>query len=117
MTMDSLLKTELPIFTILNSKSHQGDVLQNRVLILHSPTMSVFEALDLQECELRKDSINFKYEYINPVFGGMIESLAFVLIKSELEQTEMKSIFLEMHSWFCDYMKWYDQQEFVEQII
>ena len=98
---------DLPEFVFLDGNSPDGDTLNNRTVICHIRSMTIIDAITLDEIKHSKFSATtYSFNYIDG-FGAKEKHL-FVLHHTLAEEDELEHIFEKCKEWYCRYLAWED---------
>jgi predicted outer membrane protein len=108
-----LINFALPEFAFLDANAHEGDLLEGRTVIQHIRTYTVMEAIALDETGALslKDTVKkFEFEYTNAfnITERHILALHFTLADED-DTDQLHQIFQKTAKWYCDYLRWEDQ--------
>lgn len=106
-----MINYNLPEFCFLDGNSHEGNALQDRTVIQHVRSYSVFDVIDLSkiaEHEIKAETYHFTY--VNTL--GEKERHMLVLhfsLSFEPGSQELNALFEKTADWYCKYLEWEDR--------
>ncbi len=111
--MAQFLNFALPEFVFLDGNAPDGDTLQGRTVIQHIRSYTIMEAIALDEVGqlALKDTVKtFEFEYTNSynITERHMLALHFTLADEE-DNDQIHQIFEKTAKWYCDYLRWEDQ--------
>lgn len=107
--MQELINYTLPEFAFLDANLLDVDDLENRTVVLHTRSASVFEIIHLDEIMLHQlNCKQWHFEFINPKYA-MIESITFALHYSFAPEDLHNEIALKLKEWYFKYLIWEDK--------
>lgn len=97
----------LPKFAFIDGHSHLGNSLEGRDLIIHFPSLTVIEALAMDDLFMANiEVLNKNYEYVN--FAGIVENHRLAVHKSTFPNAKQKAILDLAWDWYSSYLNWED---------
>jgi hypothetical protein len=107
---NKLIDYTLPEFVFLDGNSPEGDTLEERTVVLHVRTASVFEVIHIDNVVVSKMKFDVKQwdiQYINPLIS-YIEDIKILLHYTFAENDQLEEIILKLKEWYFNYLKWED---------
>jgi hypothetical protein len=108
-----LINYTLPQIVFFDGNSHLGDGLEDRTVIMHIPSTTILEVIDLSEVkEFSFKQPTYEFEYMNRY--AAFEKHMFVVHFSMLHDPgtpmddQLKEQLKECAEWYCDYLAWED---------
>ena len=103
-----MINYTLPEFVFLDGNTHTGNSLENRTVIQHIRSYSIFEVIALDEV-LTSDfkAKSYEFEYKNNF--GIVEKHLLLLHFSLAENEELEEVFAKTAKWYKAYLNWEDQ--------
>lgn len=111
--MEKIINLNLPEFAFVDSSGHDGDILKNRNVIIHTRTASIIEICESDKVFFLKDVITFNF--INTNSLGTKEKMTALLHysatldKNSDKQEIIERVLVPTAKWFCDYCDWEDR--------
>lgn len=103
-----MVSYNLPEWNFLNGFSHECDYLQERTLILHLPSFTILEIIQLNKIKEIPDKIRvFQFQITNRF--GNLKTLQ-LYIHCTLS-TDLKKICHDSAVWYSNYLKWEESTE------
>ena len=102
----------LPEFAFIDGSSHLGDLLENRTLVLHVPSRSIFECIycgedaDSEFKAFSTKDIVLEFDYAN--LANEMEEYVVVLHSSDLKPIEIADLMEKLELWLINYFDWED---------
>lgn len=111
--MAQFLNFALPEFVFLDGNAPDGDTLHGRTVIQHIRSYTIMEAIALDDAGqlALKDTVKtFEFEYTNSynITERHLLALHFTLADEE-DNDQLHQIFQKTAKWYCDYLRWEDQ--------
>lgn len=97
----------LPEFVFLDGSSHSQNELLERTVIQHIRSYTILVVFFQEEFEiLHLDCNTFTFQFQNHY--GITENHIFALHLTLADENELPEIFEKCKIWYCDYLKWED---------
>jgi hypothetical protein len=109
-----MIDYNLPEWVFLDGNSHQGDTLKNRTIIQHIRSYTILEVIAIDDFfKMNLKKISYEFEFKNSF--GLTEKFKFALHFSLAEDYELSDIFKKAEKWYCNYLKWEDNNIFTDE--
>lgn len=97
----------LPEFVLLDGDNQNGDQLAERTVLLHIPSQSVFEVLDVDPDKMQpfKDIQHFPFVFTN--IDGDDEHHVLLLHTTNASE-QLSDIYVAAANWYGNYANWLD---------
>ena len=105
-----MIELTYPKFCFLDDDCHQGNILRNRNVVLHIPTMTIIEFL--HTATYKKLHIDESYIRAKFVYNGVAgeEEIIAVVYKTEDEDVkDIEEVVTSSVKWYTDYLTWEDK--------
>jgi hypothetical protein len=99
----------LPEFVFLDGQSHLGDTLEDRTVVLHVMSATLFEIIHMNNILISEfKARSWDIQFINPLIAG-IEDIKVLLHYTSVEDEQLEKIVAKLKNWYFDYLLWEDK--------
>lgn len=105
-----LIDYALPEFVFLDGNAPDGDTLEDRTVVLHTRTASVFEIIHIDNIVVSKMKFDVKQwdtQYINSL-TAYIEDIKILLHYSFADDDQLEAVIPKLKEWYFAYLLWED---------
>ncbi len=100
----------LPEFVFLDGESPLGDILEDRTVVMHVQTASVFEVIHMNNVIISEfKARNWDWQYINSLIP-YIEDIKLLLHFTTAEDEQLEQVVLKLRDWYFEYLFWKDNK-------
>ncbi len=105
-----LIDFALPEFVFLDGNAPDGDTLEERTVVLHTRTASVFEIIHMDSIVAWKtnyDTKQWDIQYINSL-TAYIEDIKILLHYTFADDEQLETVISKLKEWYFAYLLWED---------
>ncbi len=99
----------LPEFVFLDGQSHLGNTLEERTVVMHVRTASLFEVIHMSNVIISEfKARTWDIQYINPLLAN-IEDIKLLLHYTSAEDEQLEDVVMKLKEWYFEYLLWEDK--------